>query len=187
MDRRVKKTKQAIRDAFLTLIKTNSINKIKVSEVAELADINRKTFYLHYVDIYAVEEEIFEEFTSQADTLKEYLTLSKMIYCDEDFVDVLFSKLAMASEMYKDVIGTRFFQKLMRCTIEHLRETLITEYISNGGTQVKKVSYAYTFFAHGIVELFLEWVVKESKEDQKIIKQLLSDFLDFDYISQIAM
>ena len=61
MDRRVKRTKNAIKEAFLYLSRTQEVNKIKVSELAELADINRKTFYLHYVDVFGVLEEIQNE------------------------------------------------------------------------------------------------------------------------------
>lgn len=50
-DRRVLRTKRAINDAFKTLIKDHSIDKITVSALAKEADIDRKTFYLHYASL----------------------------------------------------------------------------------------------------------------------------------------
>ena len=43
-DRRVRYTKQAIRDGFLTLLSRKPIEKISVTEICREADINRGTF-----------------------------------------------------------------------------------------------------------------------------------------------
>ena len=51
MDRRVKRTKEAIYNACLDLLMEKEYDKITISEVARKADIDRKTFYLHYTSI----------------------------------------------------------------------------------------------------------------------------------------
>lgn len=51
LDRRVVKTRAAIQTAFRKLVKERGINKVTVSELARAADIDRKTFYLHYDSI----------------------------------------------------------------------------------------------------------------------------------------
>lgn len=51
-DRRVRYTKQAIRDGFLRLLAEKPIEKISVTEICREADINRGTFYAHYSDPY---------------------------------------------------------------------------------------------------------------------------------------
>ena len=50
-DRRVLRTRKAIMDAFSTLIARQSIDKISISALAREANIDRKTFYLHYASI----------------------------------------------------------------------------------------------------------------------------------------
>ena len=50
-DRRVTKTLKSIRTAFYDLLEENDFEKITVSELARKADIDRKTFYLHYSSI----------------------------------------------------------------------------------------------------------------------------------------
>ena len=53
------KNKKAIQKAFADLLlEKNDINKITVKEIVERADISKSTFYAHYQDIYAVEEEL---------------------------------------------------------------------------------------------------------------------------------
>ncbi len=47
-DRRVRKTKKAIQDAYFRLLEKKRTEKITVAEITREADIDRKTFYLHY-------------------------------------------------------------------------------------------------------------------------------------------
>ena len=60
-DRRVVRTKKAIRNAFARLISRRSLGEITVKELSEEADINRKTFYNYYSDIFQVMDEVENE------------------------------------------------------------------------------------------------------------------------------
>lgn len=51
-DRRTRRTKKAIEQAFTELILKNDINKITIQDITDKADTNRSTFYTHYEDIY---------------------------------------------------------------------------------------------------------------------------------------
>lgn len=51
VDRRIVRTRKAIMDAFDQLAAEKSIDKITVSAIVRTADIDRKTFYLHYSSI----------------------------------------------------------------------------------------------------------------------------------------
>ena len=48
MDRRQRKTRKAIFDAFTELLSQKSLNKITVGEIIERADVGRATFYSHF-------------------------------------------------------------------------------------------------------------------------------------------
>ncbi len=60
-DRRVRKTKKALRHAFAVLLAEKSIKDISVKELTELTDIHRGTFYLHYRDIFDLQQQIENE------------------------------------------------------------------------------------------------------------------------------
>ena len=58
-DRRVRKTKKAIQEAYFRLLEKKRTEKITVAEITREADIDRKTFYLHYTSV----QDLIREFT----------------------------------------------------------------------------------------------------------------------------
>jgi AcrR family transcriptional regulator len=61
VDLRIIKTRNSIRKAFLKLRAKNSLERIRVTELCQIAIINKTTFYKYYQDIYALSEEIEDE------------------------------------------------------------------------------------------------------------------------------
>ncbi len=60
-DLRVVKSKRAIKTAFLELMKEKGYGNITITDIAERALINRKTFYMHYETKQALYDEICDE------------------------------------------------------------------------------------------------------------------------------
>ncbi|MTD29517.1 TetR/AcrR family transcriptional regulator [Planomicrobium sp. YIM 101495] len=58
MDLRVLKTKEALRNALLLLLKEKQLGAISVTEICKVAMVNRGTFYSHYGRV----EDLFEEY-----------------------------------------------------------------------------------------------------------------------------
>ena len=73
MDRRCLKTQKAIKNALVELMSEKDISQITVKELAQRADINRKTFYTHYTSIYDVSGEIENEITGLTCGADDYL------------------------------------------------------------------------------------------------------------------
>lgn len=48
------RTKQALAAALKTALERKKLSKITVSELAEACQVNRKTFYYHFQDVYAL-------------------------------------------------------------------------------------------------------------------------------------
>jgi AcrR family transcriptional regulator len=49
-DRRIRKTRQLLRNTLLALLKEKRYEDISVQDIIERADVARSTFYVHYVD-----------------------------------------------------------------------------------------------------------------------------------------
>lgn len=99
MDRRIQKSKEAIIDAFISLMTEKNFEQISINEIADRANVNRGTVYLHYVDKYDLLDQCIEthlnqlfenclpdgnstDFTSEASLLRtfEYLEQHSLFY-----------------------------------------------------------------------------------------------------------
>ena len=63
-DRRVARTKRAIRNSFITLLAEKELDKITIKDVADGADVDRKTVYNYYCGVYEILDEIENELVS---------------------------------------------------------------------------------------------------------------------------
>ncbi len=103
MDIREKKTRRAITNAFLQLRKYKPLERITVKELAQLAEISKATFYLHYRDIYDLSEslqnEVIQEILKSIRHPEAFLTDSTQVtyelfhgfYAQQTMMDILFS------------------------------------------------------------------------------------------------
>lgn len=100
-DRRVIKTKRAVKNALMYLLNDRDINDITISDIAAQADINRKTFYNYYSGVHEVIDEMENDIISHVD---EALT-------DIDFIDnlenpyLIFEKLTSVISTDMDTFG----------------------------------------------------------------------------------
>lgn len=62
MDRRIIKTRQAIMEAFIALLAEKGFEKITIHEIADRANVNRGTVYLHFSDKYDLLEQCIETY-----------------------------------------------------------------------------------------------------------------------------
>lgn len=102
-NRRVRITRQALRDSLLEMLHDRPINQITVTELCKRADTNRSTFYLYYKDAYdlleQIEDELYaqlEQAVSQSDIVlptTEILSATyEVVYKNRDLCQVLFGK-----------------------------------------------------------------------------------------------
>lgn len=70
-DARVRYTRMVIEDSFLELLKEKPMAKITVTELCQKAQINRATFYKHYLDVPDLMEKIEENLFSAIRTFFE--------------------------------------------------------------------------------------------------------------------
>ena len=64
-------TKRMLANTLISLMKKKSLSKISISEIVKECQINRKTFYYHFEDIYALLEwHLEQEISSIANSIK---------------------------------------------------------------------------------------------------------------------
>jgi AcrR family transcriptional regulator len=102
VDLRIVKTRRNIRQAFLTLRAGQPLEKMRVSQLCDLALINKTTFYKHYQDIFALSETIEDE---TIDAILNSFEDMNLLFTDPDgFVTGLY----FAFKAHKDEIMVLF-------------------------------------------------------------------------------
>ena len=66
-DKRSRRTRNLIKQVFMALLKEKPIERITVTELCRIADLNRSTFYQYYGDVYMLLEEVEADFLEQVD------------------------------------------------------------------------------------------------------------------------
>ncbi len=98
-DRRVKRTKKALRDCLFQLLDEKSVEDITVKELTAMADINRSTFYFYYKDIedmiVQIQNEIYAVFE------RNVIRSATQFITREDFVQYLIRFLTFCKEREK--------------------------------------------------------------------------------------
>ena len=161
--------KLMIAEAFVSLSKEKSIDKITVKDLVETCNISRQSFYYHFQDILEVIEWSAEQaFQKLLDRSLKADNPKQVLY---DFI--------MASEE----AGT-LLQKLLhsqrREQVEHLMvrsvHTYLQELVNRKGPR-PRLSYedmevALRFCSYGIVGLLLESSEKKDSDQKKLAEQM---------------
>lgn len=173
-DRRAVKSKKAICEAFLSLLKKKSLNKITVAEISRIADLGRGTFYLHYRDVYDlyshIENELYNDLieifdssfpTANPDnTMKLTETITKYIVDNKELFLLLIS-----SENGSSL---------------HRLKTIFNGKVLFENSSVSRTDYdrvQSTFIVSGIVGVLEEWLKEGLSIPQKDIAIMLNNVL----------
>lgn len=60
-DRRVRKTKKALRQGLVSLLEKMNLKDVTVRDLTDAVDLHRGTFYVHYRDIYELYDKMWQE------------------------------------------------------------------------------------------------------------------------------
>ncbi len=146
MDLRMLKTQNSIHEAFYKLRKKLPLEKIRVNELCQMAQINKSTFYRHYLDVYdlsnALESEIIE-------AVKADFSSADMLYSDpEQFVTGLRNALYPHRENILILFDGR-----MLCFADRMEEWLTTVYLDASSTTEDRITLS--FVIGGAIHAFL--------------------------------
>lgn len=170
-DRRVIKTRNSIRKAFNELILKKDIKSIKITEIASLADIDRKTFYLHYDSI----EDILEEFRQELlERILNILKQEKSLDIKEFFKqlnDIMMEDI----EVYKNIAKkTSYMFLLIDC--KNILKDSITESFYKKSNMSKEVFNIYAeYISAGIIGIYVDWLNSKSNLSLEELTKISED------------
>lgn len=156
-DRRIRKTKKLLKESLIELMNEKKVKDITIKDITERADLNRGTFYLHYLDIYdllsQIEDEIITNLTALLKTFNETQTLSSY-----ELLEQLFNYLYENKEIFRVLLytnsDTQFLNKL-----QTLIKTMGLYTLQNVYKDSQPIVYTYflSFISSGVIGMVEHW------------------------------
>ncbi len=162
MDRRQKKTRKAIFDAFSKLLIKKNFNNITVQEIIDEANIGRSTFYSHFV----AKDELLKEMCEEIFT---HIFESTPIRCSSDkkglkeqITHMLYHLKESKSDI-KSIFCSESQDLYMRYFKEYLKE-LFSKYVLNMNMDIS-TEFALNHLIGAFTENVKWWVKNDMKEE----------------------
>lgn len=174
-DRRVIKTKKAIRTAFAKALSEKNIDKITIKDIADKADINRKTFYNYYDGVYQLVDEIEDELVSNLEEATKDLKFDDILRNPkkmfERIAEIMSSDLEFYGYLMKMDNNVHLAVKIIT-----LMENKIKESVA-GRRQVDpvKLDIAVNYAVTGMVSSFRNWFNSDRKLSLDEVSELVSE------------
>lgn len=185
IDRRIRKTREAIEQAMIRLLQQKSLDTITIREITEEADIHRGTFYLHYLDKYDVIEQwetsIFEEIEAIAAVeqlpkqMSEAITTATPAHFIVDVLHIFNNRRNIVQLLLSDESGRSFENQL-----RDLLERLFTQNASRlfDLQQLKiPLRYLLTYITSAHIGVIRVWM-QENEEDAMSPEQMATMLFD---------
>ena len=183
-DRRITRTKAAIREALVSLIEEKGFEALTVKDIAIKANINRGTFYLHYKDKYDLLDQTLEDIARDIESiLLEITNLSVADFINGQTPSAIIIKVfeyfnanASLTQAILATKGNYALQNRIKKIMWHnLFEKNYAPFIKNENLLVPSEYLAsYIASAHfGVVQEWLENGCRETPEEMaKILSNL---------------
>ncbi|NBI33161.1 TetR/AcrR family transcriptional regulator [Enterorhabdus sp. P55] len=162
LDRRVVRTRKAIQAAFRNLVVRQGAEKITVSALAREADIDRKTFYLHYASL----DELAEE---QGHLVVDRITQVLVVGREPDGITVnlrtVVTELAAMfqedPEFYRRVARELSVDSMVEALCEPVRQAIVESNPPAAELDQPGLDYLIRFFLAGTLAVFVHWFLNE--------------------------
>ena len=176
LDRRVRKTRTQLRKCLSILLETKKIQNITVKELAQMADINRGTFYLHYKDVYDLLDHI------QKDLLRDFENILTTIAPDTDNLVPFIEALFLFIYRNKDMSKIFLHEDLEASFSSELRSKLQICVFNNYKAFIKQKNMPYfelyyDFIISGTIGLLVRWVDSEFQMSPHELAVLTNSFI----------
>lgn len=185
-DRRIMRSKAALRSALIELMEEPGFGNFTVNDLCTRAGLNRGTFYNHYKDL----DDLRAEFENEVmDGLEEFqvrmtsISMPKVaLYVAErkplPFLVDLFDYLRGEGDFLHALLGpggdVRFGPRLRDSVCANLIQTILHERYRENPTAF--VNYYVAFFASAYLGIITRWIetgMQESSQDMALISQRL--------------
>ncbi len=171
------RTKQALAASLKKLAGQKPFPKITVNDIVTDCNVNRKTFYYHFEDIYALLKWLLEQETvemiGQFDLLAEY----------EEVLDFVFDYMENNEKFLRNIyrsLGQNELKRFFRNDFIRLGRALVEEQANSKGIAVSDDFKAFlsAFYAEAVAGMLSSWLDDSGRMDREKLSLYLSIVTD---------
>ncbi|MBQ8094221.1 MAG: TetR/AcrR family transcriptional regulator [Clostridia bacterium] len=166
-DRRVRRTRRLLEEAFTQLLEKKPLKDISVKELAELADINKGTFYKYYGDIYDFVKKVEDDYFVRFVDIMNSHGSETVFRQTKSFLLDCFTFIKENSRMVRVLLSENgdvaFREKLIAVVRDKCHEDWIAVREDFPGTE-KEFNYRYAFVTSGCLGIIREWVAGDCRD-----------------------
>lgn len=175
MDRRQKKTREAIFTAFVTLLSKKNYNQISVQEIIDAADVGRTTFYAHFETKDFLLKELCEELFNHIIDSAMGLPHGHYHYSSGNAKDSVFLHLLRhLQENDHNILGLLSSQNneiFLRYFKSNLKKLILTQYEDKELMSKLPKDYLINHISSSFVETVDWWLSRKMKESPETITE----------------
>ena len=161
MDKRMLRTREAIRCALLSLLNQKDVSQIRVSELTEKAAISRKTFYLHYSSV----DEALQELENEIEQwLLAQLALSDVWGNRHDLYSILsrMDRALQEHETYSCYLENRRSRYFLMYRLKNSIVRMVKEQLQQNIPGAEEdMEAAADFAVSGVLSMYYEWLTAQ--------------------------
>ena len=181
-DRRVLRTRKAIKEAFDRLLAQQALDKITVSAIAREADIDRKTFYLHYGTIDDLVQDVAADNMREIEAfLKERGEGKSVEECVHLTIQLINETLLSDLKKYEKIASNLSLEQI----IERIEKSsgILLEAIEphiDASLHVQDAAQRHMqlrFYLAGALSLYTEWLNSDHKLPLENVSHVVEDIL----------
>lgn len=152
------RSKNMIKKAFFELLEEKEYNKITVTDIVKKADLNRSTFYAHYLDVRAITEELENEVIDKMMELLRKFEFKNFFNNPTPLLLEISRFLESKEAEYRILLKINdaeiFLKKLRDIFSNYMRlDTDIPNYLSD----TKMVNLRISYFSGGIINMYQDY------------------------------
>jgi len=172
-DRRVRKTKKALREGLIELLNEKSIQNITVRELTDKVDIHRSTFYANFKDVYELyshtEDNIIQEIS---DIVSVDCTFEPNVFFN-GLLDYVSSNKQISRLFFRGNMRTAFFERITGLFKHACIDYWCKEY--NVTSASEEMDYYAQFNLSGALGVIGMWVSRDFEYPMETLVTMLAD------------
>ena len=172
-DRRVRRTKKLLTQALTELMQQKQVKEITVTELTDLADMNRGTFYLYYKDIFDMLEHIEDSMFQALNEILERHKKENVVQKTEPILRDILGFIEENQDMVRVLLSPHGDMNFLHRLNDVLREKCL-QFVRRVAPEEgeARFDYQYSFVVFGTAGLIRAWVNRNCAEPAEQIAQM---------------